>query len=41
MSYVAADVVYDKMFNNVLSKDDDFITIPYPQQGYVAKLLKP
>lgn len=41
MSYLAADVVYDKMFNNVLSKDDDFITIPYPQQGYVAKLLKP
>lgn len=30
MSYLAADVVYDKMFNNVLSKDDDFITIPYP-----------
>lgn len=41
MNYLDANIVYDKMFNNVKSKDDDFVSIPYPQQGYVAKLLKP
>lgn len=41
MDYLAANIVYDKMFNNVQLKDDDFVSIPYTQRGYVAKLLKP
>lgn len=41
INYLGADIVYDKMFNNIKSKDDDFISIPYPQRGYVAKILKP
>lgn len=41
MNYLDANIIYDKMFNNIKSKDDDFVSIPYPQRGYVAKLLKP
>ncbi len=40
MSHLDADVVYDKMFNNVSSIDSDFCSIPYPQAGYVAKISK-
>lgn len=41
LKYLAGNIVYDKMFNNIESKDDDFVSIPYPQHGYVAKLRRP
>ena len=41
MNYLTSDIIYDKMFNDVSSKDTDFVSILYSRQGYVAKLLKP
>lgn len=40
MNYLAADVVYDKMFNNMTFSNPDFFVVPYPQRGYVAKVSK-
>ncbi len=40
MSYLAADVVYDKMFNNVLSKDDDFYNNTVPPAGICCEAAK-
>ncbi len=41
MNYLTSDIIYDKMFNDVSSKDTDFVSILYSRQEYVAKLLKP
>lgn len=41
MAHLSADIVYDKMFYNVSSIDASFCSVPYPQAGYVAKLLVP
>lgn len=40
MNYLAADVVYDKMFNNMTFSNPDFFVVPYPQRGYVTKVSK-
>lgn len=41
MNYLTSDIIYDKMFNGVSSKDTDFVSILDSGQGYAVKLLKP
>lgn len=41
MNYLTSDIIYDEMFNGVLSKDTDFVSILDSGQGYAVKLLKP